>query len=155
MVQMYFNETESTCREKCVQNCSCSGYSFTSGMFATTNCTLHSPSAVIYNARTSNESVTSPFMLRFEATPTPASTAGHSSFSGTKLIVTVVLLATVGVALVALALLWWLVRMRKVLNTLTSIKARLRTYACQCLMFAMAACRGEVRARRTSGMWAW
>lgn len=103
-VEVYFNDTESSCREKCVQNCSCSGYSFV------TNCTLHSTSTVLYNARASNDSVT-PFMLRFQAVPTEVEIGdlNGASFRGTKLILTVVLVSVIGVVLVA-TLVWWLLR---------------------------------------------
>nr|AMH40476.1 G-type lectin-domain containing receptor kinase 4 [Pohlia nutans] len=112
--QIYFNETESSCREKCVQNCSCSGYSFMTGITAIPNCTLHSASTVVYNARTSNDSVTTPFMLRFQAIPSPiVGDSKGSSFTGTKLIVTVVVLVSFLILVLVAALLWWRFRMHK------------------------------------------
>lgn len=87
------------------------------GITAIPNCTLHSASTVVYNARTSNDSVTTPFMLRFQAIPSPiVGDPKGSSFTGTKLIVTVVVLVSfLGLVLVA-ALLWWRFRMHKVIN---------------------------------------
>lgn len=118
-VQTFFNDTESTCRERCAQNCSCSGYSFLGLPDASvlTNCTLHSTSILLYNARSSNDSTvtgTTPFLLRFQATPSQLEVNGPNgaSFKGTKLIVTVVLVSCITVAVMA-TLIWWLLAKRR------------------------------------------
>ena len=117
-IQTFFNDTESTCRERCAQNCSCSGYSFLglTGSSVFTNCTLHSTSMVLYNARSSNESTngSSPFVLRFQAIPSQQelNDPNGASFSGTKLIVTLVLVSAIVVAVMA-TLIWWLVTKRR------------------------------------------
>ena len=117
-VQTFFSATESTCRERCAQNCSCSGYSFSGFTGSLTNCTLHSTSAVLYNARPSNDSSvgnnSTPFMLRYQAIPSQLEVNGPNgaSFRGTKLIVTVILVSAIVVAVTAI-LMWWLVTKRR------------------------------------------
>lgn len=109
------NDSATDCRERCLQNCTCGGYSYTG-----TNCTLQSTSAVLYNAIYSNSSSTSvPMFLRVPAsnssTSTQPSSGGHanSTFSGAKLIATVVVCSAVGFLLLVAFVVWWFLRKSK------------------------------------------
>lgn len=108
--QTYSNDTESSCKERCLRNCTCGGYSYSTA----SGCTIQATSSNLYNAKYTNGSSTS-FFLRNSvaaASPSPVSATsshGQSTFRGAKLIVTVVVVL-VGVVLFAMLVACWLWR---------------------------------------------